>query len=499
IGRQGSREEFAADLHPTLVVLLPALREQSLVAATLRFYATVRYPGLLVPIVVTSRKEDHDRQRQLDLLKEAWEGDCPPRSDGDVKRVLAALLSPSDCAAVAHEVLSIPAHDVAGRGAAARSALHALPTTAEVVETAIRELNARGGARTCYHVSYPRITGRKGSQLNHAVALLEQLDPGVPVDPENTLVAVFDFDALPHPRTFVDVGAEAARRRAAQKPIPAMLQQVQLPFNFRSSFAKGIDGLLMRGQVLYWLRRGLAIETGRLLVKRSLDRRRLPHLVRGLVRPMIYGIGSGMFFRLDALRVAGPFPEPHDDLAMGYRASFLGWDIVPVPSFNLTEPYYTCASMVRAWASVCYGGTRVRDDLHHVRERATTLRRWEQWALVCKEWLDTFVWFAGCLLVPAAVVVTATAGPVWSLLVAAALLLAYPVTALALLALLPRLRGQLGDTSRSWITDWRTAAALVALFILQPFVSATGPWSLAKSALTSGRRGADLVNGKTER
>ncbi|MGK5630568.1 hypothetical protein [Streptomyces sp. URMC 123] len=502
LGRGGRPATRPLEAPPTVVVLLPALREQRLVAETLSFYATVDYPGRLLPIVVTSEREEAERREREQALVDVFARLGPGCTAEQLTRSLSAALSPTAGKAVAGAVLRAEPADAAERLRVARQALRNLPTTAQVCDRVIADLRGREGTRPCYRLHYPDTVGRKGSQLNHAVARLDTLGLAEPIDPRDTLVAVYDFDAVPHPGTFTAVAAEAARRRAAHRPLPRMMQQVQVPFTFRDRFAGGLDGLLMRGQVLYWLRRGLGVELRRLLFKEWLERRRLPRAVKGVARPLIYGIGSGMFFRLDALGVAGPFPEPHDDLAMGYRASFMGWETVPVRSFNLTEPYYSTASLVRAWGNVAYAGTRIVDDLRHVRRRGapSPLRGWEQWALVAREWLDTLVWFLGTLLVPVAMVASAFTGPGWLLLSLGALVLAYPLTAAVVLFLVPRLGEHLGTGGAApWLRGRRATALLIATFVAQPFVSSAGPWSLAGRAVATGRRDATLVTGKTER
>ncbi|MCL7458183.1 hypothetical protein AB0I85_19420 [Micromonospora echinofusca] len=482
-----------ADL-PVIVVMLPALREQRLVRETLESFATARYPGTLISVAITSERETAERAAQEAALPAVVSELRGLARRGSRERALEKVLAPSVIAATLDELERTSPDEWPG---VLRRAFDATPTTEELCRRITAELNGRPGTHRSCHVHFPHTDGRKGSQLNYAVELLPELLPGV--DPDSVYLAVYDFDAVAHGETFVAVGDLVRAAVAAGRRPPALLHQVQLPLRFRAPFAPGADGALMRGQVLYWLRRGLAVEVGRILQNDLL--RRSPRLVRLLAapfRPMIYAIGSGTFVHLGAWRELGPFPEMQEPV--GHRASLLGVEQALVPSFNLTEPYYQTRSMMNGWANVCYGSLGVARELDHVRPYPSPVSRPGKWLLVAKELFDIGIWFAGVLLIPAGLVITATGGGWWTVLAVGAGLVAYPLTAVLLLALLPRLGGiDRQDRSVSWLTGRRPRLTLVATFVAAPFVSATGPWLMFLRMLRSWRVGTPVLSGKTER
>jgi hypothetical protein len=206
-------------------------------------------------------------------------------------------------------------------------------------------------------------TGPRRQPLrNYAISALGRLAPAT----GHEYIAVYDADAVPDCRLRVHVARAAAGR-------PAMIQQPMLP-----AFPVGIGerrSAVMSGQYLAAFRRAIGIEYRRIKVARWWAPGSGPRVLGTLMRPMVYGVGSGLIVRRDKIEDIGFFQEPHDDLAVGHRLSMAGERIAVLPSVNVVEPYQSVASMARAFSSVAFANTATRRDYRFAAARPTLLSR----------------------------------------------------------------------------------------------------------------------------
>ncbi|PZH06931.1 hypothetical protein C1I97_17540 [Streptomyces sp. NTH33] len=408
---------------PVLTVVIPALREQAVMPRSLDCFAELaaNWPGLRVVVVTAVR-----------------------------------------------EAAEIPAGQ---------------DTTEELCHELARGHNEQLGREIFHVVSYPG-QGRRASQLNHAVAFLDELFP--PQGDE--YVAVFDADAVPDARLRGQFARAAARR-------PAMIQQPMLPA--LPARAAGGRSAVMCGQDLATFRRTVGIEYRRIKVACWCRPSHRPRWVAALARPMVYGVGSGIIVRRDVIEKVGFFQEPHDDLAVGHRLSMAGEPIDVLPSVNIVEPYQDTASMARAFSSVAFANAATRHDYRFAASRPSRLTRFEQRLLAARALADGAAWALGPLVIAAAaahLVARRRFAPVAGAAV---------LTGLVEPAVAYRLRGRLldafhtpGTSGGSWQQPQRAAA--FATYPLQPAVTALGPWLLAVRASAARLRGRPLRFTKTE-
>ncbi|MEU9047376.1 MULTISPECIES: hypothetical protein [unclassified Kitasatospora] len=356
-------------------------------------------------------------------------------------------------------------------------------TTEELCRDLAKTHNDLLGRQAFHVVSYPG-QGRRASQLNHAVAALDKLFPPTGDD----YIAVFDADAVPDARLRSHFTQAATGR-------PSMIQQPMLP-----AFPAGSGGRrspVMSGQDLAAFRRTIGIEYRRIKVARWCAPGRGRGLAATLARPMVYGVGSGLIVRRDKIEDIGFFQEPHDDLAVGHRLSMAGEPIAVLPSVNIVEPYQSVASMARAFSSVAFANAATRHDYRFAAARPTRLSRTEQRLLAARALADGAAWALGPVVITAAATHLAAKRAHRPLAVAAVLAgIIEPAVAY-------RLRGRLLEDFRSpgkTDTAWQqpAPAPAIATSLLQPAVSALGPWLLALRASAAQLTGRDLRFTKTE-
>jgi hypothetical protein len=366
---------------------------------------------------------------------------------------------------------------------AAREQARCIPG-ARTTDAVCRELAAAAneslGRRAFDVLCYPGGTGRRASQLNFGVDSLTAADG---------YVAIFDADARPDVR----LGAQFTKAAATQ---PAMIQQLQLPA-FEAAAVRHRSAV-MSGQDLYALRRVLGIEYRRILISRWC-RRRKPMLLCAAMRPMVYGVGSGLIVHRASLAEIGRFQEPHDDLAVGHRLSMAGAEIAVLPSVNIVEPYRDIASMARAFSSVAFGNAAAARDYRHARGHPSALGPVEQRLMLWRAQADGVLWAVGPYLVLAALIASLVRGGPERLAAVGALAvngLMEPVAAHHYRRQVLRTVGQPVTGSRGAFHQAPLPWSLCC-YLLQPALTSMGPWLLGIRWVAASVRGRPIAFTKT--
>ncbi|SFD01731.1 hypothetical protein [Streptomyces aidingensis] len=487
-----SRAE-AGEEAPWLVVLLPMLREQAVAPETIAAFTALPYPkGRAAVVVITTERERTARERARTRLPDlaAARPLRPAR--------LGGLFPAARCEPVAHAVNAAPPKE---RLALLIRLFDAEATTAQVVADATARLPE--SSLRLVHLHQPATPGRKAGQLNFALdrigAVLGPLGWDQDRDEDHTFVAVYDADAVPDRDTlaaFADT-AQAHRERTGQ--FPALIQQQRLPLAARRRFSSGPGGLLLAGEWIYQLRRSLGIELARVRLHQQLTVWRAPEMVKMWLRPMVYAVGCGMAVHLTALRAVGGFPEPMEDLGTGHRLSLAGAALAPSSATVLDEPYTVPGGLTNLHALAFTASARPDRHLKAITHLPRGLPRPSQWALVAREYADQAAWLLGAPLTAAAVLSSPWAGPWWTALAAAGVLLHGPALTARLLTLAPALHGTVHPPGTAAPSPPELSPARRALLVaaspLQPFIRLAGPWRMIFRRMARRPHGF----GKTER
>ncbi|GAB7109567.1 hypothetical protein JCM4814A_78820 [Streptomyces phaeofaciens JCM 4814] len=476
---------------PWMVVLLPMLREQAIAQQTMAAFTALDYPcGRAAVVVITTERETsartRHRSRLADLVTES------PLAAGQLRGLFPA----ARCDEVADTVNTAPPAD---RLWVLTELFNAEPTTAEVVSAIAAQ---RLGRLPPVHLHQPDVGGRKAGQLNFALdhfpTILGPLGWSEDEHGHDTYAVVYDADAVPDRRTLQAFAAAATTHRAHTGTTPALIQQQRLPLLARRPFPTGPVGLLLAGEWVYQLRRSLGIELARIRLHRFLATSRLPEAVRMWLRPMVYAVGCGMAVHLPAVRALAGFPEPMEDLGTGHRLSLLGADLTASTVAVLDEPYTEPSGLTNLHALAFTASARPDRHAAAVAHLPAAISCPAKAVLVAREWADEAVWLIGAPLIGAAVVSAWWAGPAWTAVAAAGVLLHGPVITTRLLAWASVLHSAvapppcLGPLPR---TEPHHPAALIAASPLQPFIRLVGPWRLIGAKATGRHRSF----GKTER
>lgn len=473
--RRAAGERRSGDPHqqatPTYVLLLPMLREDRRVAAACRHLLPVVRAGRRVNVVVVTgageaaeRDASHRSLVDLDLDHDGWHGTAARAVTAD------ALPALRDAA-------------LAGDRPTVRRLLtdHRRPTTGEVADPLIDELNREAGWTGFHHICLDDDGGTKVAKLNRALARW--------TGPRPDFIGVYDADSLPDLAVFDHLDADVADRRRHGVALPEVYQQV-------SCYCANLRSLDGRGSLLS-LADAIAQTAWALGFEYPLYRRYAAAVAGGRTRPLVYCVGHGCFVAPDFLDRIGGFPSVSvtDDLALGFIASVLGAQVAPVPALDYCDVAPSPVESIRQAGYWFSGSVRFGGVMRWARDRfPPPPGRWQWAALHGAGALRLTAWAGQGVAWIAAVALAAATGQ-WFLvgaLVAAHVAYvqgAYLQTVWALY----RLPGARAATGLDAVPPWRWAAGSVAAsanFVLR---------SLGPLAATFASGGRALPTWKQER
>jgi hypothetical protein len=346
--------------YPHISILLPALREQNILYDTLHAFTAIDYPPESIQIIfITTDREmrdleeirqalvQHNGRLDFEMLRSTTTGKLNQQGQELLER---AWLAGADTSGL----LDI---------------LATYQTTADVVREAIAA--STSSCSTLKHIHYTGSISSKASQLNYAIT---QLEP--PWNTEAAYIGVFDFDSRPHTQSLQFVAS------AIQVYAPEVLQQPTLPGLITSATSPGgiADSLLH-------ILRTFGIEAYSWRKQRTLANRK----ILSLLGPDFYFVGSGLYIRLSALRMAGGFPHPVDDIPLGFYAAQHGWSIALIPVSCSVQAYPRVPAAVSSRTLVYHAYAQALKDFIQgpwpPRWRLATIAEGLMWAFGPILWL----------------------------------------------------------------------------------------------------------------
>ena len=347
------------------VILLPAYREQGMVAETLAHFAALEYPPELVRIVVVTS----DRER---LEYEALSASLPEftarlwRAVSGREPMTDELLTGHLPGAAVRTLLAEPATDAAELARRVARERARWGVTADVVEARAAEINRELGVPLIRQVCAPPGYRHKAGQLRRAFEVLDEALRDWPALPRCRYVAVYDFDSRPHPDTLW-----AAARAGASGA--ALLQQPALTVPCPRPGASAGDVLFTHVEALMHTRHALTVELAGLLVDARLAA--LPPVGRTLLRSGVHTVGIGLFIDRAQLGALGGVPEVVDDLPLGWRAALTGATVASVARPVTYQAYQSPGQAKRSRAFVFEAYLRASRELGPAAPWAVAVQR----------------------------------------------------------------------------------------------------------------------------
>ena len=222
------------------------------------------------------------------------------------------------------------------------------------------------------HFHYNSPDGTKADQLNFAIDSLRGSRDAF------DYVLVTDADTRMDSRLLCVMNSMLAEREARGLPFPVAMQPVVLTSAPTGHF-RGFGNLVATADAVIQSRWRLGFELMRMRLASAAAAHR--GLLWRIIEPIVYCVGA--CFAVKAVYIfEHRFPTPMEDTALGYRLSFAGLEIAPVPSVATTAGevgvgrivrqqahwFLSTGTLSKEWVDYVRGPTR-----HSMRVRATWL------------------------------------------------------------------------------------------------------------------------------
>lgn len=338
---------------PDVVIIIPALREVSLVEDTLKYFSQIKYPKekykivFVTTIMETISKEEKRKnidefykkislKKNLEEIVNYNEGLFPLIYLKDVERIISANKKGNE---IRDELYKL---------------YDSIPTTRDCIAKTIEANKERYRNYYIVECSKAGVEVGKPTQLNYVIDGLHELLGDI--NKERLLIGVYDFDSRPDLRTLSYIALKEHECKKQGRELPDFYQQTQLPYKDN----KNIDIMsknknLMKANVIMYTRRALGIEIFKIM-------RYKKHLERGhirFMRPIINCLGAGMFIEENTLREIGGFAEPVEDLVLGYKLNIKNKRVEPLPYINIMQPYLYMKEMINSHSRIFMIGLRL--------------------------------------------------------------------------------------------------------------------------------------------
>jgi hypothetical protein len=342
---------------PLIIVLLPVLREQRLITATLQYFANLKYPLERLRIfIITTEKEVVDRQKasvKLPLLAR----------DIATKRYRISFLKEKYLGLFSEDVLMkalLLAQDKESEEEVLQLLLEMFqtyPTTISLVCEHTALLNQQIGKPIFTHLHYPGIYGNMNQQLEYALKQLPFYLEPEDVAKIPTYLAIYNGDSRPHQNTFQIIKSTCHNYFLKFGSYPKVLQQPAIYLENISYLGPRISGLFLQAAAIFQSRWVLSHEIPRLLRQsRSVplfEDGKLNFIQRLTGAESALCVGHGLFLRYDVAQDLEIFSL--DKIADSTIADDLLWSlllcinhipILPIPLLESAESPTSIKSLI---------------------------------------------------------------------------------------------------------------------------------------------------------
>ncbi|MBN3865710.1 glycosyltransferase family 2 protein [Pseudomonas frederiksbergensis] len=326
-------------------------------------------------------------------------------------------------------------------------------STKETVIKVANEINNRQKRRFVTYLEYPYQNGIMAHQVNWAARYaFDAFDS--PVDPTQTIVAIYNADSRPDSKSFLAMDAVFKTQGSAAQQI-SFYSSGQC----NSNFYKWISN----SAAVWQTRWALAVEVFRLRLSNKLnlhtDQTKNWHseLTRFLLHPYNYTIGHGFAVKLSTFIEMNYYPQTvrNEDAALGFVYSVSKLTVAPVVTHDNTEVPDSLKQLIKQQVS-WYGGPAEALKYHSLTQRlfeqTSSSRRFSK-LLTIKALYDAFIWITGPTIFALAIIGSFTGWPVCPTLAAS----------IMLYLILPSLPLLLIRRSESWMSRKEILAGLATL------------------------------------
>lgn len=354
-----------------------------------------------------------------------------------------------------------------------------LPTTVDLVKPLIDKANAKLKTKLFHHIHYPKTEGVMAHQLNYAVENLENI-VGRKLDPPKTYVVVYNADSKPNKRTLQVFYNQILLAKKKFRRMPEIFQQIAAYVHNYRQYPNTFSGLLLKASSVVQTRWALGYEIPMLRRQSEFWLKRKGKklsILEKIFEPPAYCVGHGVFYRLDTLHQVDLFPDEtlNEDLALGYYSVLSGFAIMPLPSLENVENPNSVTMLIEqksAWFWGMLDYLTYKKFVHKKVQNPDPIRVWMTTLRGIKR--DTLAWALSSIFVLYLLISPFLIDKSFIIFPVSAIILYIITPSVLLLINLPRIF-RLSSGEKVRIS--KTELILVAVFSI-PYllISSLGPW-----------------------
>ncbi|MBA4492991.1 glycosyltransferase [Paenactinomyces guangxiensis] len=247
-------------------------------------------------------------------------------------------------------------------------------TTLEVAQELVAEFDqTHPGLYRLIHCPY--VISNKSTQTNYALSVILQEGEW---DARKTYVGCYDADSRPGKNTLISLQHLVTEEEKKNRGWPIAIQQPSL-------YLKNFFG------VSWYLKLEALFQTRWVLGHEIRTQRRSTQMHSDWNPPYAYCVGHGMFIRLDFLHRTNGYPDPVDDVPMGFRLNFAGIPIHPLPTYDLSEVAPSVSELVAQSGRWSLPSFIIWQE-HKKTKKILPVRSVRAGVLLVKGMIDSFTW-----------------------------------------------------------------------------------------------------------
>ncbi|MCA9460255.1 MAG: hypothetical protein KC550_06930, partial [Nanoarchaeota archaeon] len=304
------QKDNKSDNKNNIFVILPALSEQSIVEETIDHFNNMHESeGIIHYIIVTTQREEIDKKknemRLSDFIDKVYEN---PQKIYQLNNGLFPHY-------LFNKILELKQINTLEKFKIKINKLYSdYPTTNSKIKEYLNKIKLNFKFDI---INYPGSTGNKSSQLNYALSYIKETYSDLF---KHSIIGIYDFDSKPDVRTFGWINENYSVDSNIK-----VYQQIPLPILGLNKDKKFFENYLLIIFHLLHIRRSLGVE----LNMHSNNN------YNNNFSMLKYCMGAGLFINAKTLDDINGYPEPIDDIPLGYRISLKKIETEFIPFFNL--------------------------------------------------------------------------------------------------------------------------------------------------------------------
>jgi len=287
--RKKKKSVNRVESYPEVIILLPLLREQSVIKEMIDYFAEIHYPKDKISIIlITSERENYEKEQNRKKLKDLYKSLQKRKSLTDIKEKYLGIFSRNKLEEITRGF---------AKGKINLLSLYrqydSLPTTDVLAKELAKAKNKNLNSTMFFHTHYPKTKGIMAHQLNYAIDNLNKI-LNKEVSKKNTYIGVYNADSKPNKNTLTVLGKNATDYKATKGEYPPVFQQISAYLHNYFSYSATLKGSFLKASSLAQTRWALGSEIPMLIRQSNFWERKKNKkmsLLEEIFEPAAYCVG----------------------------------------------------------------------------------------------------------------------------------------------------------------------------------------------------------------